>query len=182
MGSAYETLVPYVRVAERTADEKVERGFLSQLLLHGQEFDRNTEPFRAELKTDSSFSYKLAGCASWNCIFEPTGTVKVPTDMPYRTPRAVFVLLAGWTPLTVLIGTMRPLLTIPVRFRVSGLELRALAREASILPKCEEIKSRVRTTKVVPAGIVAAFRGEAATHAQLRIIIRINVFRVIFES
>ncbi len=135
----------------------------------------------------------------------------MPTDMPYRTPRAVFVLLAGWTPLTVLIGTMRPLLTIPVRFRVSGLELRALAREASILPNtlvpafrttlfltttfwsscavnvlptlsCEEIKSRVRTTKVVPAGIVAAFRGEAATHAQLRIIIRINVFRVIFES
>ncbi len=93
--SAYGTLVQYVRVAERTADEKVERGFLSQLMLHGQEFDRNTEPFRAELKNCFPFSYKLSGAASWNCILLPGLTTNVPAVCPYRACRGVRGELPG---------------------------------------------------------------------------------------
>jgi len=125
--------------------------------------------------------------------------------MPAAACRAVRGLAPSWKPLTVLIGTVRPLTEIPVRFRVRGLELRVLPREASILPRtlvparstaspftatswsscalkvlptfsCEEIVSIVRTTRVVPAGIAAAKEDWAAIQAQLEIAIRMNVF------
>src|SRR6266480_3082162 len=128
--------------------------------------------------------------------------------MPAAACRAVRGLAPGWKPLTVLIGIVRPSTETLVRFTVSGLETRRFPREASILPRtlvparsavfpftatswsscalkvlptfsCEEIASTVRTTRVVPAGIVAA--KEAAIQAQLEIAIRINVFLVIFR-
>src|SRR6266496_3687178 len=144
---------------------------------------------------------------SWNCILVPGLTVKVPAVCPYCACRTVLVGLPGWT-LFVFTATLRPFTEIEVSSRVSGSDLRALAREDLIFPNafvpafnrtvpltatswssfaakvlptgsCEEMELAVLTLSVVPPGIVAAFKDEAATQAHAVAITVINFFRII---
>ena len=113
--------------------------------------------------------------------------------------------------LLVFTGVLRPFTSIEASSTANGPDLRGLAREDVIFPNalvpafnttfpltetscaifaskllpatdCELIRLTVLTVSVVPVGIVAAFKVEAATQAQLRIRIGMNVFLVIFES
>src|SRR5438046_1008187 len=152
-------------------------------------------------------SYRLSGAAIWNCILVPGVTVNVPAVCPYCAWRAVLVGLSGWT-LFVFIVTLRPFTETDVSSSVSGSDLRGLARDDLIFPNafvpafnttvpltatswsicaakflptgsCDEMELVVCTLSVVPAGIVAAFKDDAATQAQVIAITVINFFRII---
>src|SRR5207249_4070522 len=152
-------------------------------------------------------SYRLSGAAIWNCILVPGVTVNVPAVCPYCAWRAVLVGLSGWT-LFVFIVTLRPFTETDVSSSVSGSDLRGLARDDLIFPNalvpafnrtvpltatfwssfaakvlptgsCEEMELVVLTLSVVPAGIVAAFKEEAATQAHVIAISGMSLFGII---
>ena len=131
----------------------------------------------------------------------------MPAVCPYRACRAVVVGLPGWT-LFVFIATLRPFTEIDVSSSVSGSDLRGFARDDVIFPNvfvpafnrtapltatfwsifaakvlptgsCEDRELTVCTANVVPAGIVAAFKVEAAKHAQTIAITVMNLSRII---
>ena len=137
----------------------------------------------------------------------PGLTTNVPAVCPCRACRAVRGGVPGWK-LFVFTATSRPFTEIDVSSRVSGSDLRALARDDLIFPNafvpafnrtvpltatswssyaakvlptgsCEETELAVLTLSVVPAGIVAA--KEEAIQAPLVIAIKMNVFVVIFR-
>ena len=139
-------------------------------------------------------SYRLTGAASWNCILVPGVISNVPAVCPNCACRPVLGELPGWK-LFVFTGTLRPFTEIDVSSSVSGSDLRGLARDDLIFPNafvpafnrtvpltaaslsscaakvlptgsCEEMELAVLTVSVVPAGIVAAFKDEAAKHTQ----------------
>src|SRR5436190_7844550 len=153
-------------------------------------------------------SYRLSGAAIWNCILVPGVTVNVPAVCPYCAWRAVLVGLSGWT-LFVFIVTLRPFTETDVSSSLSGSDLRGLARDdlifpnafvpafnrtvpltatswssfaANVLPtgSCEEMELARLALSIVPAGIVAAFKDEAATEAYVMAITLINFLRIIF--
>ena len=122
--------------------------------------------------------------------------------------RAVPGELPGAT-VFVFTGMLRPFTEIDVSSRLSGSDLRGLARDDLILPNAfvpafkrtvpltatswsilaakvlptgsyEETELAVWTLSVVPAGIVAAFNDEATEQAQNVAINTINLFRIIF--
>ncbi len=149
----------------------------------------------------------VTACRSWNCILVPGLTVKVPAVCPYCACRPVLGELPGWK-LFVFTATLRPFTEIDVSSRVSGSDLRGLARDDLIFPNafvpafnrtvpltatswssfaakvlptgsCEETELAVLTLSVVPAGIVAAFKDNAATQAQVIAITVMNFSRII---
>jgi hypothetical protein len=110
--------------------------------------------------------------------------------------------------LLVFTGTLRPFTSIKESSSESGADLRGLAREDVILPNtlvpafsttfpltetscaifasklrpttvCELMRLTVLTVSVAPAGIVAAFRDEAADKAQIVVISAVNLFGII---
>jgi hypothetical protein len=110
--------------------------------------------------------------------------------------------------LPVFTGTLRPFTSIKESSTDSGPDLRGLAREDVIFPNalvpafnitfpltetscaifasklrpttvCEETRLTVATVSVVPAGIVAAFRHEAANKTQIVVISAVNLFGII---
>ena len=151
--------------------------------------------------------YNVSGCTSWNCILVPGVTVNAPAVCPNCACRPVLGELPGWK-LFVFTATLRPFTEIDVSSSVSGWVLRGLARDDLIFPNafvpafnravpltatswssfaakvlptgsCEEMELAVLRLSVVPAGIVAAFKDEAATQAQVIAITAINFFRII---
>ena len=137
----------------------------------------------------------------------PGLTTNVPAVCPCRACRPVLGELPGWK-LFVFTATSRPFTEIDVSSRVSGSDLRALARDDLIFPNAfvpafnrtfpftatswssfaakvlptgsfEEMELTVCTASIVPAGIVAA--KEEAIQAPLVIAIKMNVFVVIFR-
>ena len=152
-------------------------------------------------------SYRLSGAASWNCILVPGVTVNVPAVCPNCACRPVLGELPGWK-LFVFTGTLRPFTEIDVSSSVSGSDLRGLARDDLIFPNAlvpafkrtvpltatslsscaakllpagswEDMELAVLTLSVVPAGMVAAFKDEAATQAHVKAIIVVNLYRII---
>ena len=116
----------------------------------------------------------------------------MPAVCPYRACHPVVVGLPGWNPF-VFTATLRPFTEIDVSSRLSGSDLCGLAREERIFPNafvpafnttvpltatsrsicaakvlptgsCEEMELAVLMLSVVPAGMVAAFKDEAAKH------------------
>jgi len=131
----------------------------------------------------------------------------VPAVCPYCACRPVLGELPGWT-LLVFTGILRPFTKIELSSNLSGSDLRGLARDDLIFPNvfvpafnrtcpltatswsicaakflptgsCDEMELVVCTLSVVPAGIVAAFKDDAATQAQVIAITVINFFRLI---
>ena len=131
----------------------------------------------------------------------------MPAVCPYRACRPVVVGLPGWNPF-VFTPTLRPFTEIDVSSRLSGSDLRGLAREERIFPNafvpalnttvpltetsrsicaakvlptgsCEEMELAVLMLSVVPAGMVAAFKDEAAKHAQAAAMTVWNLFWII---
>ena len=137
----------------------------------------------------------------------PGVTVNVPAVCPYRACRPVTGGLPGWT-LFVFTATLRPFTEIDVSSRVSGSDLCGLARDDLIFPNAfvpafnttvpftatswssfaakvlptgsfEEMELAVLMLSIVPAGIVAAFKDEAATQAHVIAITVMNLYRII---
>ena len=150
---------------------------------------------------------KVTACVSWNCILVPWSTRNVPAVCPYRACRAVLGELPG-SALFVFSATSRPFTEIDVSSRVSGSDLRELARDDLIFPNAfvpafnrtfpltvtswsscaskvlptasfEEMELTVCTASVVPAGIVAAFKDETAEQTHVTAIIAMNLSRII---
>jgi hypothetical protein len=150
--------------------------------------------------------YKFTDCKSWNCILVPGVIANVPAVCPNCACRPVLGELPGWK-LFVFTATLRPFTEIDVSSSVSGSDLRGLARDDLIFPNafvpafkrtvpltatswssfaakvlptgsCEEMELAVLTLSVVPAGIVAAFKDEAATQADVKAIV-MNLYRII---
>ena len=163
--------------------------------------------FTANLASQTSH-YNVTGCISWNCILVPGVINSVPAVCPNCACLPVLGELPGWK-LSVFTATLRPFTEIDVSSRASRSDLRGLARDDLIFPNafdpafnrtvpltatfwssfaakvlptgsCEEMELAVLTLSIVPAGIVAAFKDEAATEAYVMAITLINFLRIIF--
>jgi len=139
----------------------------------------------------------------------PGSTRNVPAVCPYRACRGVLGELPG-SALFVFTATLRPFTEIDVSSRVSGSDLRGLARDDLIFPNAfvpafnrtfpltvtswssraskvlptasfEEMELTVCTPSVVPAGIVAAFKDETAEQAQTTATIAMNFSLIILR-
>ena len=137
---------------------------------------------------------EVTACASRNRNFVPGLSTDVPAVCLYRACCPVVTGKAGWTA-SVFTATLRPSTEIHVNSRVSGLDLRGLAGEVRIFPNAfvpalnrtvvltatfsliftakilptgsrEEIEVSVLTLRIVPAGILVAFKDEATNQAQ----------------
>jgi len=131
----------------------------------------------------------------------------VPAVCPNCACRPVLGELPGWK-LFVFTATLRPFTEIDVSSSVSASDLRGLARDDLIFPNafvpafnrtvpltptswsifaakllpagsCEEMELAVLTLSVVPAGIVAAFKDDAATQAHVIAISVMSLFGII---
>ena len=149
----------------------------------------------------------MTACIRWNCILVPGVITNVPAVCPNCACRPVLGELPGWK-VFVFTATLRPFTEIDVSWRLSGSDFRGLARDDLIFPNafvpafnrtvpltatswssfaakvlptgsCEEMELAVLTLSVVPPGIGAAFKEEAAKQAHVIAISVMNLYGII---